>query len=108
MALGETPEFNKKVSSNGRSNEFINNSIINEFKSLESEHNLRKENSPTIGNTFNDPTYFNPNNSSAVSYKSVQNKFEGERSGSFVFGKGKIEERSSSPEKNKPPNSPST
>lgn len=72
---GETPEFNKKMSSNMKSNELINSSLINEFNRLESETQLKGT------NEINNHGLGNHNNTSIVSYKSIQKQFETDKIG---------------------------
>jgi hypothetical protein len=78
---GQTPEFNKKMSSNMKSNEMINDSLINEFNRLESGTQLKGM------NEMNNQGLGNHNNTSIVSYKSVQKQFETDR-----MGKAKTEQ----------------
>lgn len=66
---GETPEFNKKSSSNIRSNEMINNSLVNDFNNIESETQLKELNEMISKGLANN------NNTSIVSYKSIQKQF---------------------------------
>jgi hypothetical protein len=86
---GETPEFNNKKSKIG-SNAMINNSLINEFNNLESETHFNKLNEGAIAGMANH------NNTSAVSYKSIQKQFEAEKMmGSNVFRNTNLEEQNS-------------
>jgi hypothetical protein len=85
---GETPEFNKKNSRIG-SNEIIYSSLINEFNRLDSETHLNNFNGGTIAGMANH------NNTSVVSYKSIQKQFEAEKMGSNALGKTNLEEQKS-------------
>jgi hypothetical protein len=95
IKIGETPEFNNRTNRDGLSNELVNNTIINEFKSFETESNLHKlkksvsENNKFLIKDTNNCSIKNPNNSSMISYQSIQKPYDNDYFSSNYAGKSK-------------------